>query len=359
MWLVAFVVAMVPVWLGRVAAAQSEPQRGVVAHLVVSGDLDARELADEVVGWLAKRDQSREVLAVVQFDAARARPDLATRIGEAVRSCPVPVAVHLEARGAVEPQVVLIGLAAQTLTASRGVRIAGDASTRLEGLCPAGDTSWRGQSERFARSVLEGRDELLLDLFVRPLGSVYIHMGADGAVLSREPIETEDERIVGRTNDEEWTVRLGREEVAGLSLTTDADGLGQVLRVCNVRAFRRERTEVRSGLGAAKERVGAIREGVAARVVRLKAELREAKKLGERDRTSRARALESRLETAREEVEAAREMFERFPELYRVSPPWAFVAEPDAAGKEWVRAFEALSEDLDALKSEIDAMERL
>jgi len=330
-----------------------------VAHLVIDGDLDSRALADDVVGWLARRDASREVLAVVQFNAARARPDLAVRIGEAVGGCTVPVAVHINARGAVEPQVLLIGLAARTLTASRGVRIAGDQSTRLEELCPSEDSSWRGRSERFARSVLAGRDELLLDLFVKPLGSVYLHSGAEGLVLSREPIETEDERIVGRTNDEEWTVRLGRDAVAGLRLATEADELGQVLQACNVRAFKRERTDLRSGLGEATEQVGAIREDVSARVVRLKADLREAKKLSERDRGSRIKGLSSDLRAARDRVDAARALFEQFPELYRVSPPWSFAGEAEAAGKEWVRAFEALTDDLDAIRSEIDAMERL
>lgn len=178
-------------------------------------------------------------------------------------------------------------------------------------------------------------------------------------MLSREPIETEDERIVGRTNDEEWTVRLGRDAVAGLRLATEADELGQVLQACNVRAFKRERTDLRSGLGEATEQVGAIREDVSARVVRLKADLREAKKLSERDRGSRIKGLSSDLRAARDRVDAARALFEQFPELYRVSPPWSFAGEAEAAGKEWVRAFEALTDDLDAIRSEIDAMERL
>jgi hypothetical protein len=328
-----------------------------VAHLVVRGDLDCRDLADEIVHWLATRDATAEVLAVVSLEASRARPDLATRIAEAVRASPVPVAVHIDARGPVEPQALLIGLAARSVSIASGVSLAGDESTRLPGLCPSTEAGWKGASERLARTVLAGRDELLLDLFVPPLGNVYLHGSGPDRTLAREPIDTEDQRIVAR-NDDQWRVRLGNDDIRGLELATEADGLGEVLRACNVRAFRRTRTELRSGLGRAQEQVGQIRADVSARGVRLKAEVRDTRSLDARDRGERLDGLWTRVDDTQEQIDAARELFERFPELYRLSPPWAFDADPERAGKEWTRAFESLAEDLDDLRSQIEAMER-
>lgn len=341
------------------SSAQPEPDRGVVAHLAVKGDLDSRLMADEIVNWLARRDPVHEILAVMVFDAPRARPDLATRIAEAVRTSQVPVAVHLDARGPVEPQILLIGLCARSVTASSGVTIVGDETTGLPGLCPPTDSGWRGASERLARSVIAGRDELLLDLFVPPLGSVYLLTSGQQRTLAREPIDKEDQRIVARTNDDEWRVRLGREELLGLSLATGADGLGEVLRICNVRAFRRERAEIRSGLGSAQEQIGAIRAEVATRIVQLKEDVREYKSLDERDRVvGLIDAMWSLVHDTQDQLDAARGLFERFPELYRLSPPWAFDTDPDTAGKEWTNAFESLVQDLDDLRSQIDALER-
>ncbi len=337
---------------------QGEPERGVVAHLIVRGDLDTNAMADEIVNWLSKRDAADEVLAVISFDGQRARPDLATRIAGAVRSSRVPVAVHLEGRGPVSPQILLIGLASGKVTAARGVGVRGGPEARLEDLCPPELTGWRGANEKLARSVLGGRDELFLDLFVKPLGDVYLHHGDDAWTVARVRQSEKDGRIVNRIDDDNWGVDLPHEALVGLDLADDANGLGQVLRANNVRAFRRERTEIRSGLSQALAAVEGIRKGVSAEVIRLEAGVREAKTLELRDLDNAIRTMRMQIARMREQLSEARGLFDSYPELYRVTPSWAFESDADQRSKDWAKAFRMLASDVDGLSTDLDALEK-
>ncbi len=341
-------------------AQVAEPREGIVAQLDVDGDLDSRVMTDEIVNWFAKRDNTGEVLAVLTLDGARARPDLVLRIVDAVQRCSIPVAVHLDARGLVEPQMVLIGLASSRLTAGRGVTVSGSDATRLNRLIPDEPVGWKGQSEQLARSVLAGRDKLLLDVFVPPLGDVYLH-DRDGTLeLTRESQTTEDVRIVDRINEDEWHVGIPHDVLIDLNLAVEANGLGQVLRANNIRAFRRERTEVQSGLGEALETVLDVREHLATESVRLTKRLKDIRSLRDHEQPEPLAHLRTRLEEAISHIDTVRGVFSRYPELYRMSPPWMFDESMTVAqsAKVWAKSFESLSEDLTALRTEVEAMER-
>jgi len=355
-WLLIVQVFLVASALGQTSQAV-EPERGVVAQMIVRGDLDTNAMVDEIVHWLARRDAASEILVVLSLDGQRARPDLATRIAEAVRTSRVPVAVHLDGRGPVSAQFLLIGLASQNLTLSRGVRVAGGSAVRLENLPPPTATGWKGAQERLARSVLGGRDELLLDLFVKPLGDVYLHHAEGAWTVARTSQAEEDVRIVDRMDDDNWRVDLPHEALTGLDLASDADGLGQVLRANNVRAFKRERAEVRSGLAQALTQVEEIRKDVSAQILRLKAGVGQAKTLEPRFLDQALTRLRTQITQARDRLADARRIFDRYPELYRLSPPWVFESDPDQRGKDWAKAFKTLSTDIDELSTDLDVLE--
>jgi hypothetical protein len=340
------------------ASRSVEPDRGVVAHLIVTGDLDAQSMTDEIVNWISKRDSDQEVLAVISFDGARARPDMASRIAKAVRSSPVPVAVHLDRPGSVSAQFLLIGLASKQLTASRGVRVADGAATRLEDLCQPAETGWKGAHERLTRSILGGRDEVLLDLFVKPLDDVYLHREGGVWTVARARQSEEDVRIVDRIDDDDWNVDLPHEALTGLELALEANGLGQVLRANNVRAFRRVRTQVRSGLTEALAQVEHIRKDVSARVIRLEGAVRDTRALEPRHLDGAVRELRLEIADAREQLDDARGILDRYPELYRMSPPWVFESDPSQRRKDWAKAFKTLTSAIDGLGTDLDALEK-
>lgn len=346
--------------LGGWGFSQPQPQQGLVAQLDVKGDLDARSLADDIVNWLAKRDPATEVLAVLTIESQRARPDLVVRIAESLKSCPVRVVVHLNARGPVEPQVLLIGFCGTRTTIARGVSVHGSHSTRLHDLIPAKPDDWKGQSEQLARMKLTGQDELLLDGFVPPLADVYLHQSGDSMILSRESISEKDVRIVDRINEDEWRVEIPHEVLVRLDLVAEADGLGQILRDSNVRAMRRVRTVVRSGLNDALIEIGALHEQLSTETVRLESRLKEVRAMKPHERPDPADRLRSRVDTAIDRMDDARRIFSRYPELYRMSPPWTFEPNLDAdrAAQEWTRSFEALSDDLSELRRAVQVLER-
>ncbi|GAB4385488.1 MAG: hypothetical protein Kow0022_11530 [Phycisphaerales bacterium] len=342
-------------------SAWGQTRQGVVAQLEVRGDLDSQAMADQIDAWFARRDANREVLAVVLVDCPRMRADLLLRTLERIEACRVPVAVYADRGQAVAPGVVAMMLAADHAAVGRQVRVAGDQDWSLPWLCEEGESGWRGRYEALCTRLLARRSqsELLLDVLTRPLGSVFVESAAGGATLVRAGNDAEARAIVTRTDDEHWSVNLDRETLIILHVADEADSIGQVLRLGGVRAFRRDRTVVRSRLGQVVEEAGRIREQLRVRLVNLERSLNEARRARPNERGELIATLRSQVEESERLTKRLIELVRLNPELTRTAPAWVsgLSEDPKEHRRQWSRELAELGESVDELRVELEAID--
>lgn len=355
-------------WIWSLAAAGlmcvsawGQTLQGVVAQLEVRGDLDSQAMADQIDAWFARRDANREVLAVVVVDCPRMRADLLLRTLERIEACRVPVAVYVDRGQAVAPGVVAMMLAADHAAVGRQVRVAGDQSWSLPWLCEGAESGWRGRYEAVCARLVAQRSQsgLLVDVLTRPLGNVFVERAAGGATLVRACNDAKARAIVTRTDDEHWSVDLDRETLIILHMADEADSIGQVLRLGGVRAFRRDRTVVRSRLGELVEEAGRIREQIRVRLVHLERSLNEAKRAKPHERGELIATLRSQIEDSERLTTRLIELVRLHPELTRTAPRWAsgLSEDPEEHQRRWSRELAELGEGVDELRVELEAID--
>lgn len=343
------------------AAAWGQAREGIVAQLEIRGDLDSRAMAEEVDAWFAHRDAGTEVMALVVVDCARARADLLLRAVEHIEECPIPVAVYVDRGQSVAPGVLAMMLAADHVAVGRAVKLAGDQGWSLPALCEPAESGWRGQYEAFCSRMLaeQSQSALLLDALTRPLGDVFVEQGGGEAALVRGGNDAMARQIVSRTDDEHWRVSLDRETLIILKVADEADGIGQVLRLGGVRAFKRDRTVVRSRLGEVIEEAGRIREELRVRLVRMERSLSEAKRAKQHERDELIASLRSEVEDSERLSGRLVELVTQHPELMRTAPTWgaAVGEDPEEHQRRWAREVVELGEGVDELRVELEAID--
>lgn len=344
-----------------VSWAYAQPRQGVVAQLDVRGDLNSRAMADEIVSWFSRRDPAREVLAVVVVDCTRARGDLVFRVARAIRDCPVPVSVYLDRGDSIAPGVLLWMLSADRAAVGRGVGLAGDQGWALPGLCVALGQGWRGPYEQLCTDLLESRPDLslLLDVLSRPIGDVWVELDEAGAKLVRQSNDAGAVRVVTRLDEEHWTVDLNERMLIVLGLADQADGIGQVLRQGGVRAFKRERTEVRSELDAAHAEAGRVRNAARVLIEKIERKLARAPRASGHEKQELIESIRAERRRAGEALQRLVGIMDRYPELKCLEPAWgAWVQDdPEAHSKRWEREVSELGERLDKIDVELEAID--
>lgn len=355
-WWAALLAVMV---LNVSSAAQT--RSGVVAQLDVRGPIDSRAMGDEMESWFARRDAQREAMALVVIDSERARADIVGRVAEAINRCPVPVTVYVESGKSVAPGVLALMLAADRAAVGRGARIAGDQDWSLPTLCEPVESGWRGRYEALCQKFVENRrlPALALDLMCRPLGNVYLQRGLEGASLVRERNDAEARSLVTWKGETDWRVDLDPQTLIILKMADEADGVGPVLRQGGIRAFKRERTEVRSGLGDARAEAGRLREELRVRLVRMERALSDLKKAKPHEREEQITALSAQVSESQSLSTRLGELMSAFPELTRMAPTWGatVVDDPAEHQKRWAREVSDLGDGVDEVRVELEAMD--
>lgn len=344
------------------ASAAGQTRTGVVAQLDVRGPIDCRAMGDEMENWFARRDAEHEVLALVVIDSERARADIVGRVAEAIERCPVPVTVYVESGKSVAPGVLALMLAGDRAAVGRGAHIAGDQDWSLPTLCEPVETGWRGRYEALCHRFVENRKlpAPAQDLMCRPLGSVYLEQGPEGASLARERNDAEAKALVTWKGETDWRVDLDPQTLIILKVADEADGVGQVLRQGGVRAFKRERTEVRSGLSAALAEAGRLREELRVRLVRMEKALGDLKKAKPHQRDEQIAALRAQVSESERLSARLAELMGKFPEVTKLAPTWGatVVDDPAEHQKRWAREVTDLGEGVDDVRVELEAIDQ-